>query len=124
MALSSLAVLVALLPLAASLVVGRIPKSAIAARHGDRSSVQMKPAATSQVFIEVAIGGSPAGRMVFDLFGEAVPKTAENFRALCTGEKGVGVSGTPPIPPALSHPHLRLLPRLHCSVRLQASSCT
>ena len=84
----------ALLPLSTALVVGRVPQSAAAPRHGRRSSVQMAPAATSQVFIEVAIGGEPAGRMVFDLFGEAVPRTCENFRALCTGEKGVGVSGS------------------------------
>jgi len=44
-------------------------------------------------FFEVAIGGAPQGRVVFELFSDIVPKTAENFRCLCTGEKGRGRSG-------------------------------
>jgi peptidylprolyl isomerase len=50
---------------------------------------------TSKVFFDVSIGGAPAERIVFGLFGKTTPKTAENFRALCTGEKGVGKSGKP-----------------------------
>ncbi|XP_055618481.1 peptidyl-prolyl cis-trans isomerase G [Toxorhynchites rutilus septentrionalis] len=41
-------------------------------------------------FFDVSLGGLPAGRIVFELSPELAPKTCENFRALCTGEKGVG----------------------------------
>merc|ERR1712117_1014357 len=44
--------------------------------------------AKPQVFFDVTIGGNPAGRIVMELRADVVPKTAENFRALCTGEKG------------------------------------
>jgi len=46
-------------------------------------------------FFDMTIGGEPAGRIEFELFKDTTPKTAENFRALCTGEKGIGGSGKP-----------------------------
>ena len=48
-----------------------------------------------RVFFDMEIAGESAGRIEFELYADAVPKTAENFRALCTGEKGEGVSGKP-----------------------------
>ena len=51
--------------------------------------------ANPQVFFDITVGGQNAGRVVMELYADKTPKTAENFRALCTGEKGVGKSGKP-----------------------------
>lgn len=45
-----------------------------------------KPSSRNRTFFDITLGGLPAGRVVFELYSDITPKTAENFRALCTGE--------------------------------------
>jgi len=64
------------------------------------SSVSVKPHvqhfnfSTMRVFFDVAADGAPLGKIIMELRPDVVPKTAENFRALCTGEKGYGFKGS------------------------------
>ena len=46
------------------------------------------------VYFDITIGGKAAGRIVFELFADVVPKTAANFLALCTGSEGFGYAGS------------------------------
>ncbi len=48
-------------------------------------------------YFDVEIGGVSAGRIVFELFSNSAPKTAENFRGLCTGEYGIGKTTEKPL---------------------------
>jgi cyclophilin family peptidyl-prolyl cis-trans isomerase len=50
--------------------------------------------AGNRVFFDISAGGQPQGRVIMELRPDVVPKTAENFRALCTGEKGYGFKGS------------------------------
>lgn len=48
-----------------------------------------------RVYFDMTVGGQSVGKIVMELYADVVPKTAENFRALCTGEKGIGKCGKP-----------------------------
>lgn len=83
---------------------GALPELRLGGRRNARGALVVRAAAaegavelqanvTTKCFFDVEIGGEPAGRIVIGLFGEVVPTTVENFRALCTGEKGYGYKG-------------------------------
>jgi len=59
------------------------------------SALRLRGGGNPKVFFDVTIGGASAGRVTMELYADMVPRTAENFRALCTGEKGMGKLGKP-----------------------------
>ncbi|KAH9441982.1 hypothetical protein MJO29_014605 [Puccinia striiformis f. sp. tritici] len=65
------------------------------------SELLFKPASADhqrpRVFFDITIDSNAVGRIIFELFDDIVPKTAENFRALCTGEKGISESSGKPL---------------------------
>ena len=70
-----------------------LPRLTAAPRHAQDVPPDTTP--TTKVFFDVSIGDEPAGRVVFGLYGNVAPRTAENFRQLCTGESGNTASGVP-----------------------------
>uniref|UniRef100_A0A0E0L9C1 peptidylprolyl isomerase n=1 Tax=Oryza punctata TaxID=4537 RepID=A0A0E0L9C1_ORYPU len=72
---------------------GEGAEPAVAPAAATAAEVEVK---NPRCFMDVSIGGEIEGRIVIELYASVVPRTAENFRALCTGEKGVGaVTGKP-----------------------------
>merc|ERR1712142_593920 len=57
-------------------------------------SYQTTMAPTTRVFFDMEADGAPIGKVIMELRSDVVPKTCENFRALCTGEKGFGFKGS------------------------------
>merc|ERR1711998_560401 len=53
-----------------------------------------KMSARPKVFFDITANGNPLGRVVMELRPDVVPRTAENFRQLCTGEPGFGFKGS------------------------------
>jgi len=64
-----------------------IPRVSLTDAAGKKENVK--------VYLDVRVGDGEPGRIEIELFNSVVPKTAENFRILCTGEKGKGQSGKP-----------------------------
>jgi peptidyl-prolyl isomerase F (cyclophilin D) len=56
---------------------------------------ETNPDALPRVYFDMEAGGESVGRIVMELRSDVVPKTAENFRCLCTGEKGISYKGSP-----------------------------
>lgn len=67
----------------------------MAERCGSSQNSYTNVEVSERCFFDITIGGEDAGRIEFGLFGNAVPKTTENFSALCTGSRGVGKAGKP-----------------------------
>merc|ERR1712102_52570 len=61
---------------------------------GNSSPDKSEIMATTRVFFDVTADGTPLGKIIMELRCDVVPKTCENFRALCTGEKGYGYKGS------------------------------
>ncbi|CEG39850.1 peptidyl-prolyl cis-trans isomerase [Plasmopara halstedii] len=66
--------------------------------YEDKSVIEAEPSldpSNPKVFFDIKIGEEDAGKVVMQLFRDICPKTVENFRALCTGEKGNCSAGQP-----------------------------
>mmetsp|Transcript_14166 Transcript_14166/g.20644 ORF Transcript_14166/g.20644 Transcript_14166/m.20644 type:complete len:205 (+) Transcript_14166:91-705(+) len=70
----------------------RVAFNQVATRAFSRTGAMM--AGNPNVFFDMEVGGEEVGRITFELRADVAPKTAENFRQLCTGEAGFGYKGS------------------------------
>ncbi|KAJ2483558.1 hypothetical protein IWW56_000344 [Coemansia sp. RSA 2131] len=71
-----------------------IEKNVLGATNNAESAAMVPQTANPRVFLELAIDNKPHGKIEIELRSDVTPRTAENFRALCTGEKGFGYQGS------------------------------
>lgn len=65
--------------------------------NSDLEKEESEPPPRIRCFFDINLGGLPSGRIVFELFPDIAPLTAENFRCLVTGEKGIGATTGKPL---------------------------
>lgn len=69
-----------------------------------REKVLEREMGRPRCYLDISIGEELEGRVVVELYNDIVPRTAENFRALCTGEKGIGPNTGVPLHYKVPHP--------------------
>jgi hypothetical protein len=74
----------------ADAIIAKNAEAAKAARkQADAAERQAENLSRDKVYFDISIGGDPVGRIVMKLYFDVVPRTADNFKCLCSGEKGV-----------------------------------